>query len=214
MKLVHLSDTHGLHHRIEVPNGTFLVHTGDFSSRGTEAETDDFLLWFSELPHKHKLLIAGNHDFFPYMKPDEFAQKCYTLGIIYLEDSYITLEGIKFYGTPYVPTFYDWAFMESESRLAKRYARIENDTQVLLTHGPALWILDEVPRGHVGSSALADRLEQLPHLTHHLCGHIHESRGKHRGRYLTSNGSCVSRWYDPLKPQSLYVKPNQSNVSL
>lgn len=136
---------------------------------------------------------------------------CHTLGITYLEDSYITLEGIKFYGTPWVPTFFDWAFMESESRLAKRYSKIPEDTQVLLTHGPALWTLDAVPHGHVGSSALANRISELPHLTHHIFGHIHESRGRHRGQHLSVNAACISKWYDPLQPMSVYIKPNLSN---
>ena len=208
MKLIHISDTHGQHCHLVIPNGKIIAHTGDFTNRGTELQVDMFLNWYASLPHQHKLLIAGNHDFYAQHYPHEMKQKCHILGITYLCDSSATIEGIKFYGTPYVPIFYDWAFMESERLLTEIYANIPDDTQVLLTHGPALFCLDEVPRGNVGSSALADRLELLPQLTHHLCGHIHESRGKHRGRYLTSNASCVDKWYNPLPPQSMYIKPN------
>lgn len=210
MKAVCISDTHGLHNELIVPNGTFLIHTGDFTNRGTEAEVDNFLTWFAEQPHKHKIFIAGNHDFFAYYKSDELRQKCLLLGLIYLEDSYITLEGIKFYGTPWVPRFFDWAFMGSEEKLKGVYNRIQPDTQVLLTHGPALWTLDKVSRGHVGSHSLAKRLEELPQLTHHIFGHIHESRGKFRGNYLSVNATCIDKWYNTLPPQSIYIKPNIS----
>ena len=214
VEIVCISDTHGLHHQLDVPNSRIIVHTGDFSNRGGEAETDNFLQWYSELPYKYKLLIAGNHDFFPYLKPDEFRQKCHTLGITYLEDSWIVIEGIKFYGTPWVPTFYDWAFMESETELAKRYSRIPSGTQVLLTHGPALWTLDEVPKGHAESSALLDRIVNLPNLTHHIFGHIHEGRGKLQKSHLSVNAACVGKWYDALPAQSIYVKPNLNKSTL
>lgn len=211
MKIVCISDTHQLHRKLDVPNGTVLVHTGDFTNMGSEVHTDDFLAWFAEQPHKYKVLIAGNHDFFPYNHNCEFLQKCILLGITYLQDDAVTIEGIKFYGTPWVPRFYDWAFMRDERTLRQIYAQIPEDTQVLLTHGPALYTLDEVPRGHVGSEALKDRIEQLPNLTHHIFGHIHESGGKLKTSYTSVNAACVDRWYELRRVKSIYVKPNQSD---
>ena len=39
MKILHLSDTHGLHHRIkEMPETDVIVHSGDISNNGTEEE--------------------------------------------------------------------------------------------------------------------------------------------------------------------------------
>ena len=207
MKTLLFSDTHRHHHEYEI-TGTYdlAIHTGDFTSSSSEAELDDFLLWYSELPCTHKLLVAGNHDFFPFHRPDEFRQKGYTLNIVYLEDSYITIEGIKFYGTPWVPNFYDWAFMESEKQLVNRYAKIPDDTQVLLTHGPALYTLDEVSRGHVGSEALYDRIQELPNLRLHVFGHIHESRGIHVGDYTSINAACMSPTYSLLEPHLIELE--------
>jgi len=212
MRAVVISDTYGQHKVFKLPKGTFLIHCGDFTNMGSEEQTDAFLAWFSEQPHKHKILISGNHDFFSYLNLDAFKQKCALLNIVYLQDSYITLEGIKFYGTPYVPQFYNWAFMEHEDDLVTIYGKIPTDTQVLLTHGPAYKLLDEVFRGHVGSRALAKRLPHLTSLTHHLCGHIHEDRGKLRGRYLTVNAASVDNWYNILPPMLINIKPNLSSI--
>jgi len=63
MKIVQISDTHGLHRRItDIPEGDVLVHCGDFSHNGTEEEVLDFLNWFIELPHPQKIFVTGNHD--------------------------------------------------------------------------------------------------------------------------------------------------------
>lgn len=194
MRVLTLSDTHNQHKNLEIPtNGySIVVHTGDFSNSGSEEEVDDFLLWYSELPCKCKVLVAGNHDWFAYTNPDEFKAKCKLLDIIYLCDSEVVINGVKFYGTPYVPRFYDWAFMEDELMLVHRYSLIPEDTNVLLTHGPALWIKDEVRRGHVGSGALTQRLPDLTKLTHHIFGHIHEDVGRVNIEGVTHiNASCV-----------------------
>ena len=63
MKILHLSDTHGFHGQLnDLPNADVIVHSGDFTKNGTEAEVMDFLNWFIALPYKHKAFVAGNHD--------------------------------------------------------------------------------------------------------------------------------------------------------
>ena len=63
MKILHLSDTHGLHHQIhDMPEADVIVHSGDISNNGTEEEVLDFLNWFIELPYQHKIFVTGNHD--------------------------------------------------------------------------------------------------------------------------------------------------------
>lgn len=196
MRIVCISDTHGDHQSYNPPPAKIIVHTGDFTNQGLEFEVDKFLLWYSNLPHPHKLLISGNHDFFCEKHPDEMRHKCSLLGITYLQDEAISILGINFYGTPWVPLFYDWAFMKPERSLAPIYSQIPKDTQVLLTHGPACYHLDKVSRGHIGSVALLEVLPTLPNLTHHICGHIHESQGKLKTTYLTVNTaetvSCIN----------------------
>jgi len=189
MKIVPISDTHGLHRWVgerargaygrdvpKIPMGDVLVHAGDFSGFGERMETIDFADWVMSLPHKHKVVIAGNHDWFAFNNPLETEQHFSRRGIHYLCDSAVTIEGVKFYGTPYTPMFYDWAFMESEDELAKRYAKIHTDTDVLVTHGPPYDILDQNQQKiRTGSVALANRIAQVqPRLS--IFGHIHEGR--------------------------------------
>ena len=57
MKFVAISDTHGKHHLLTLPEGDILVHAGDISSRGTEYEIRMFLDWFAGLDFKYKIFI-------------------------------------------------------------------------------------------------------------------------------------------------------------
>ena len=38
------------------------MHTGDFTMRGDEQEVINFNQWLGTLHHKHKIVIAGNHE--------------------------------------------------------------------------------------------------------------------------------------------------------
>jgi calcineurin-like phosphoesterase family protein len=140
IRLVCLSDTHGLHDSIseEIPEGEILVHCGDFTNTGEREQIESFLRWMSGQPHRYKVLIAGNHDitlqvdyynsfgksnFHKHRVVNYDPEECRSLvqnypGIIYLEDSgkelvfddAITPVTIKVYGTPWQPEFCDWAF--------------------------------------------------------------------------------------------------------
>ena len=45
-----------------IPEGDVLLHTGDFTMRGDEQEVINFNQWLGTLYHKHKIVIAGNHE--------------------------------------------------------------------------------------------------------------------------------------------------------
>ena len=45
MRIVHISDTHGLHRNVSVPWGDVLVHSGDFTNRGEKHQVLDFIQW-------------------------------------------------------------------------------------------------------------------------------------------------------------------------
>ena len=63
LRILHISDTHGVHRCLrDLPKADILVHSGDFTMSGSEAETLDFLEWLCDLPYRHKVLVAGNHD--------------------------------------------------------------------------------------------------------------------------------------------------------
>jgi predicted phosphohydrolase len=60
-----MSDTHELHRELDVPHGDILIHAGDLTmSSKSAAAILDFNDWLGELPHRSKILIPGNHEFF------------------------------------------------------------------------------------------------------------------------------------------------------
>ena len=64
MRLVLISDTHGLHHRMPpLPDGDILVHASDFMNAGYDPqELISFNLWLGEQPFQYRVVCAGNHD--------------------------------------------------------------------------------------------------------------------------------------------------------
>ena len=147
MKIVCLSDTHNCNQEITVPDGDILIHAGDATIRGTQTEVEDFLAWFSSLPHQHKVFVAGNHDWL-FETDNRFARLLTAnYKIKYLEDSFTDIEGLKIYGSPWQPRFFDWAFnLNRGGELAEKWKLIPADIDILITHGPPNGILDEVPR--------------------------------------------------------------------
>lgn len=176
-KIILLSDSHGKHKQVQLPDGDLLLHAGDLTGKGFAWQVREFMEWFAEQPHRHKVLIAGNHDFLAEEKPEEFLALV-PPGVIYLNDSGVELEGIKIWGSPIQPWFYDWAFNRRRGpEIAAHWALIPEDTDILITHGPPFGILDRTATGqHVGCEDLSARLAQVrPRL--HVFGHIHEAYG-------------------------------------
>jgi Icc-related predicted phosphoesterase len=179
MEITFISDTHSRHHLMtrDLPGGPMIIHCGDVSTRGRFQETQEFIDWFASLPYMHKIFIAGNHDFI-FEKENNLTIPD---TIHYLQDSSVTIEGIKIYGSPWQPWFYDWAFNlpRSGPGLASKWESIPVDTDILVVHGPPKGILDRVYRGgeNVGCELLRDRiLEVKPRIV--SFGHIHEAYGK------------------------------------
>lgn len=199
MKIVLLSDTHCTHQYLEVPAGDLLIHAGDFSLRGREAETQDFLDWFSSQPHPHKVFISGNHDFMAEKVPALFRSMLPT-NVHYLEDSGVEIEGIRIWGSPITPWFYNWAFNRLRGDEINQYwQKIPENTDILITHGPPFGILDLTDGGDaVGCEDLMARIEEIkPKL--HVFGHIHEAYGQlQKGETLFVNASCVNLRYNPV----------------
>jgi Icc-related predicted phosphoesterase len=184
-RIVFISDTHNKHNHLTskgmgniLGSGDILVHSGDISSMGKDHEIQNFLNWFARTDFKHKIFIAGNHDF-GFENGFEIDQEFKDMGVIYLQDSDVTIDGIKFYGSPWQPEFYDWAFnLPRGGKLAEKWSKIPTDTDVLITHGPVYGLLDYAPMGgHVGCEELYKRVFDVkPKI--HVCGHIHEGYGQ------------------------------------
>lgn len=180
MKIVCLSDTHNLHDKIVVPDGDVVVHAGDATMMGSIREVNEFLEWYDALPHRHKIFVAGNHDFLFQDDPTLAGSLLMNKSIIYLQDNEVTIGGVCFYGSPWQPWFHDWAFNldRNDGSLARKWAMIPDDVNVLIIHGPPMDILDRVEEGdNVGCYALADRIKDLKELKLAVFGHIHESYG-------------------------------------
>jgi len=110
--IVCISDTHGLHDQVDVPIGDILIHAGDCTNVGHPLEVAEFLVWFAALPHRHKVLIAGNHDFLFETEPDAAMAllRKYAPSVHYLNDSGVSIAGLKIWGSPVQPEYCDWAF--------------------------------------------------------------------------------------------------------
>ena len=61
-RFVCLSDTHNMTDSLNVPDGDVLLHAGDFSNVGEIQDIEKFCAFLDRLPHRHKVVIAGNHD--------------------------------------------------------------------------------------------------------------------------------------------------------
>jgi Icc-related predicted phosphoesterase len=175
-----LSDTHGRHNEVDVPECDILIHAGDFSRTGKMVEVVSFLNWFSKQKARHLVYIAGNHDL-SYER--DIALKTQMLNqypaIHYLEDSSVVLDGLKIYGSPYSPLFGSWSFMLPRGKsLRDKWSNIPSDSNILAVHSPVYGILDDV--GHSGEKAgCYDLLSAVKRVNPSLfiSGHIHREKG-------------------------------------
>ncbi|MCU0449145.1 MAG: metallophosphatase domain-containing protein [Bernardetiaceae bacterium] len=199
MRLVCLSDTHGLHGQIAVPEGDLLLHAGDVSRRGELTEIIEFDRWLGTLPHPHKVIVAGNHDFLFEREPHLAASLI--SNAIYLNDSGVEIGGVRIWGSPISPSFHNWAFnRERGADIRRHWDLIPAGTDILITHGPPQGVLDLTLDGQaVGCADLREVVQKInPGL--HLFGHIHEAWGQQRlGSTLFVN-ACVLDRYQPAHP--------------
>jgi predicted phosphohydrolase len=201
LRIIAISDTHGLHDGLAVPEGDILIHAGDLTMNGDEADVIAFNAFLGELPHPDKIVIAGNHDFCFERDP----QCCARLltNATYLQDSAVVLQGLKFYGSPWQPWFCDWAFnLRRGQPLQEKWDLIPSDTDVLITHGPPQRIQD-----FTSDAGCADLLAAVmriqPRL--HVFGHIHEGWGQSAGQLTTFiNANICTLEYRPVNAAILY----------
>jgi Icc-related predicted phosphoesterase len=177
MDLVILGDTHELHHEVEVPAGDLLIFTGDFTmfSKNLSA-IESFNEWLGDLPHRWKLVVPGNHEFFLEADPD---RRFLISNATVLIDEAIEINGLKVYGSPMTP-LYGGAFGKvSAVDRYRHWERIPSDVNVLITHGPPLGALDRSPGQlePMGDPELMARVKELPSLLLHCFGHVHGAYG-------------------------------------
>ncbi len=244
MEIVHISDTHGqkYHTRLEIPKCDVLIHTGDIGGRTSLMELTEFLIWFEKQPAEVKIWVGGNHDLVldkkwaesredsvtrmlaknHYMEAMEVIQ---SYKVKYLHNSDYVYEGVKFWGSPYTPSFHrqHWAFNADRGQeISKIWSKIPSDVNVLLTHGPVYGILDRIPDSylefneekdvHKGCKDLLEVIKnRLFNLKLHCSGHIHDQVGvvyehvSRDRRVVFSNGAVISNAYEQLITKPLII---------
>lgn len=155
MRIIAVSDTHGLHRQLRMPQGNVLLCAGDIAPVHLDDNirlAQDAIDWLNEQPHEHIVFTAGNHDSIYYRHHFDWGR------IINLSSGSVRLNGLKFAGV-------GWGH------------KLDFDAcDVLLTHEPPFGTLD----GMLGSRELARRVLMNPPRLH-VFGHVHASYGRRMG---------------------------------
>lgn len=131
--------------------------------------------------------IWGNHDFVgehPALVP-------HLPWTLLQDNSWQSAEGMRVWGTPWVPGLPYWAFYGRQEALQARADLIPEGLDVLMSHGPPYGLGDFIPTSekqrnkygnfggeHVGDATLAVAIARAsPRVV--ICGHIHEARGSY-----------------------------------
>ncbi|WP_440956021.1 metallophosphoesterase [Methanosarcina sp. Mfa9] len=199
MKILAISDPHGDYSKIKAimeRAGDFdlAVIVGDLTNFGPDEKVEELMEMFD----KPVLAIPGNCDQKSILealdasKATNLHGKAKQIGKI----RFIGLGGSN--PTPFNTPF-EIPEEEIESTLEGMVCSAEAAGNcgkvVLLTHAPPQGTCDEIPCGHVGSTAIRKFLERVDLI---VCGHIHEAKGMEKvGRTTVVNpgeackGSCA-----------------------
>lgn len=213
LKIVAISDTHNQHQKVLVPECDLLIHAGDWTSMGHDQEVIKFTQWLGRQQQaKNIVVIPGNHElhFEKYLPFGRSFFKYHCPNVHLLIEESVEIEGIKIYGSPITPWFCDWAWNRHRGEhIQRHWDAIPNDTQILITHGPPLGILDQTcyPDGslredRLGCYQLAKRIEDLKDLDLHFFGHIHTPGGQqvHKDGVNYYNAAICDEMYKPTNP--------------
>ncbi len=180
MRIVIVGDTHGRHDKLGILEGDILLHCGDLchGMLASQAQLEAADRWLGQQKFKTILCIAGNHDR-PIQRLVNGNKTPILHNAIYLQDESFVFEGVKFYGTPWIPLLAIWAFYLDDESLRQKWAQIPDDVDVLMTHTPPRGILDfsNFTQAPAGCQYLADRVAEIKPKVH-CFGHIHESYGR------------------------------------
>lgn len=226
MRILCIADTHNAiaqndrdgNYCVPSVDADVLVHAGDMLRRGTMGEFNvEMRALIQRFPQKHIIVVAGNHDRIWEDNPSYARSQFEILNVDsggrlhYLQDNMVTIEGVTFYGYPWQPRFYNWAFnLDRNSEPMWRVCqRVPDGVDVLITHGPPFGILDQpgafkngestTSDRHVGCEVLKEELKRIkPKL--HIFGHIHHSYGTlERDGTLFVNASINDEVYHPVR---------------
>lgn len=197
VRIVCISDTHN--QTPKLPPGDIFIHAGDLTKQGSPEELQRAFHWLDGQDFRCKIIVAGNHDLgldrqfqdqgrsqtaeqvqanidlfqsSPSMHYLEHEAKC-----IILPNHDGTETRLKVFGSPYSPKHGKWAFGYNRSAELELWQAIPLDSDIVITHTPARYHVDESIRdGPGGCENLRQDLWRVrPKLF--VCGHIHEASG-------------------------------------
>ena len=140
MRIMATSDLHGNLEGLDPKGADVVVLAGDIAplrGRGPWHVNDQkkwinkrFREWTASYPDIQFVVIPGNHDFYPIahilFKDREIDWKYeFSPNVHFLGDRGTEINGVKFYGTPWVPIIsYSWAFEGEHDTLVNWFAKI------------------------------------------------------------------------------------------
>ena len=236
MDIACISDVHGKLN-IKWPRADVLVLAGDILpnlSRVLQRDVFMQTMWLEETfapviqglldknVYKHVVMTPGNHDkIFAYQEETarNILKKIRGSFHLLINES-VTIDDKVFWASPMSKWFYGhhWVFnfpdhnenwFRAKAHAVACWDLIPDDVEVLITHGPALDILDECKNGdRAGCQWLKERLGELDNLKLHIVGHIHEAAGQtkwsnaplSRPEIICVNASICTLEYKPTNP--------------
>lgn len=193
MRIICLADLHGF--LPDIPDGDVAIIAGDICPASDHSFwfqqqwlDGSFRNWAKNLPVKHVVFCAGNHDLYfdgkSVKAPDHLCfMPDWPKNVHYLQDSSIVIDGVKIYGSPWSLDYCDWAFMGDEYKLYDKVRSIPDDVNIWLSHSPANGIMDFNKWGncHIGACAIRDKALSLPNLKLFVFGHLHQKNPSGNG---------------------------------
>ncbi|XP_022111965.1 metallophosphoesterase MPPED2-like isoform X1 [Acanthaster planci] len=234
VRFVCISDTHNQAARLlpTIPDGDILIHAGDFTNIGRPREIKRFNEFLGQLPHRHKVVIAGNHEvtfdrqlmteqsshvFMSFatalqeVKQEDWKHIPSLLtNCTYLEDAEVNIMGFRIYGSPWQPEFCDWAFnLPRGQPLLDKWNLIPAGIDVLVTHGPPLGHGDlTTSKERAGCVELLTTIQRRVKPKYHIFGHIHEGYGVTTDNKTTFiNASICTVNYSPSNKPIVFDLP-------
>ena len=205
MRIVAISDTHNKQEQLTLPAGDLLIIAGDLTGAGTIKEVAKYGQWLAREVKKYTygaVVGAGNHDFLFEEAPmiaEQLLNPENNPQIRYLQNTFVVINGFKIYVSADTNFFHNWAFNLMPAEMEISVQRIPPDTDILVTHGPPLTVLDRCQNGkYIGSEELLSKVKEIKPLFH-IFGHNHNQGGCffHSDDTIFVNASMLNEYYQP-----------------
>jgi Icc-related predicted phosphoesterase len=152
----------------------------------------DFNSWLGDLGAP-VALIPGNHESFVEEAPSK--RSLLSNAIVLINES-VELFGLKIWGSPNTPLANTAFGLPSSADRRRLYATIQDDTDIIISHGPPFGVLDIAPGSnyHAGDPELLEAAQRVQPMLHAF-GHIHGAGGSEElDGTLFVNACLMSQW--------------------